>query len=443
MPVALLALILAVDFEPEPTWATRSPGKYLISAAETAIYEGGIYVTDRWVLRGDYTLVTPDTLRDNLVNGPRFDNDPIFVNFLGHPYQGAVAFGFVRSAGVGFWGASLYTLIADAAWEWLAEVQAPSINDLVESGPAASLWGEALFRTSRLVLYPRGGENVALRFLRILFAFAIDPSATANSIIIGVPESEQGPRAVLYRARIYGGVLAWAGRTSTAQGLVGADLVYGLPEAPSSACVSPFDIFELRAAGAFGNLVTGDGGVRGILAGCGFGAEGPPGAWGLFSSTDFGTSVSFRWSTTSTGPGATIRLHRPHWELRTTATAEAVLMGAAGATSDTDYVAPNDTLPGVSHYSMGPGGLASVNVELSLYDRLRLYAAAQSSFIAALVPPGGGWERIDRFIVGLELDLPLSLFAAGELRVDDRAPARPAETRESSWSGRGLLGVRL
>ena len=106
--------------------------------------------------------------------------------------------------------AALYALAGDFAWEWLAEVQAPSINDLIESGPAATLWGEALHRTARLLLAHHEGP-AGLQWLRILGALAVDPGGTANRALVGLPPDEPQSPGAAFRARLYVGALGWAG----------------------------------------------------------------------------------------------------------------------------------------------------------------------------------------------------------------------------------------
>lgn len=440
MLCAVLALVFTATDETASGWLTRPPGNHLLSLFEVTAFDAGLYVDDRYLRGEDYAQVRWTTLNDNFGHPPRFDNDHIFVNFLGHPYQGAVPYGFARSTGLDFWSASFYTLLADAGWEWLCEVQAPSINDLVESGPASSLWGEALFRISRLILSQQGG-GLWGEVLRGLFAIAADPSATLNYALLGPVEVEEAN--VPFRARLYGGALAWPQPAFRPQALVGADLWYGWSDAPLERCLKPFDRFEVHASAAFGGTVSGDGGVRGLLAGCGWGARGPAGAWGLYGATDFGTGDGFRWSSTSFGPGLDASWRRGPIRARLTGTAEGVLMGAAGTVGQTDYVEVNDTVPGTSRYSMGPGATLYGAAELTFGDRVWLRAWAQAWWVAALTPPGGGVEQIDQLAVSLQVDLPARVFLGAELRAAERRPARVSDARLAGWQARGLAGVRL
>jgi hypothetical protein len=206
--------------------------------------------------------------------------------------------------------------------------------------------------------------------------------------------------------------------------------------------VRPFDYFEVHASGAFLGKASGEGELLGVLVGRGFGARGPAGVWGLFGMTDFGTGQDFRWSSTSVGAGAIADWRWPGLELRASGLAAGVLMGASGTTAQTDYVEPNDTVPGTSRYSMGPGLLALAELELTLLDQLSIRAGARSTWIAALVPERG-WERIDQLVLSMIVLLPARLLLGVELYLADRSPAQLEDVAQAGWAVRAFAGVQL
>ncbi len=427
--------------EPERPPPLSPSGRYLLPALEVGVYSFGLFAYNRWLARDDFAFISGQSIENNFRYLPRFDNDHIFVNFLGHPYQGAVAYDCARSAGLDFWVSSLYVIVNDLAWEWIAETQAPSINDLVESGPASPLWGEALFRISRLLLAHHEGPR-GLELIRGVAAFAADPFGTLNYAMLGPVEDDESA-TVPFRARLYGGALSWPGPSAFTQVMVGGDLLYGVPREPSGSRVQPFDFFTAHASGAVGGAhPSADIEVLGVLAGSGFGTHGPAGMWGLYGFTEFGTGRDFRWSSTAVGPGALVVARPGGVELRATAVAAGVLMGAAGTTADTDYVEPNDTLPGTSRYAMGPGLAALAELELTLWGRLDLRAAGQSTWVAAFVPTHG-WERVDQASGGAAVRLPCHLLLGGEVAVADRAPARPEQATQWGWSIRTYAGLHF
>ncbi len=439
MHALAVTLLLCASAGPDDPLLGSSPGRYVVPGLEVTAYSVGMFFVVRYAMQEDYAQITPESLARNFEHGPRFDNDHIFVDFLGHPYQGAIAYGAARSAGNGFWVSSLYALGHDLAWEWLAEVQAPSTNDVVETGPASALWGEALYRTARLLLAHHEGP-AALDVLRALAAFAADPFGTVNYAMLA-PEDD-GSEQVRFRARLYGGTLTWPGPHARTQALFGGDLVYGAPDAPGSAWVEPFDFFEARGAGAVGGTSTAELEVLGALAGRGFGAHGPPGLVGLFGLTDFGTGRDFRWASTAAGPGALAQARLGRWELRATGVAALVLMGASGSAAQTDYVEPNDTVPGESKYSMGPGFLARLELDASWANRLDLTAEARTTWLGALTP-ATGLERADQLRLGAAARLPWHLLFGGELALADRSPARPADPAQWGWSVRAFAGLHF
>ena len=52
---------------------------------------------------GDDYRVTVGSIRRNLRSGWGTDRDPFQTNQLGHPYQGAMYYGFARSVGLDYW----------------------------------------------------------------------------------------------------------------------------------------------------------------------------------------------------------------------------------------------------------------------------------------------------------------------------------------------------
>ncbi|HEY5513262.1 MAG TPA: DUF3943 domain-containing protein [Geomonas sp.] len=87
-----------------------------------------------------------------------FDKDPFNVNQFAHPYQGATMYGLARSSGLGFWESLAYSNVGSFLWKMAGETDPPSINDMITTGNAGSLLGEALFRMAGLVLKENGAK---------------------------------------------------------------------------------------------------------------------------------------------------------------------------------------------------------------------------------------------------------------------------------------------
>ncbi len=80
------------------------------------------------------------------------DQDPFNVNQFEHPYQGATMYGLARSAGHDFWTSLVQANVGSFIWKMAGETDPPSINDMITTGQAGSLLGEALYRMADLVL---------------------------------------------------------------------------------------------------------------------------------------------------------------------------------------------------------------------------------------------------------------------------------------------------
>src|SRR3954470_8503221 len=155
---------------------TEEPSKsYWIPAGEILVFQYLLNRVDRRLYGSDYASNTT-TARRNLHSGWVTDNDPFQTNQFGHPYAGAMYYGFARSAGLNFWESLGYTFAASAVWEIAGENTRPSRNDQISTGIGGAFFGEALYRMAALVLEQGDGQQ----FWRELAATAIAPSAAVN-----------------------------------------------------------------------------------------------------------------------------------------------------------------------------------------------------------------------------------------------------------------------
>lgn len=77
---------------------------------------------------------------------PVFDSDVWYINYIGHPYQGACYYNAMRSQGAKFWQAGLFALGNSLVWEYVGEggMEQPSVQDLVVTPFVGSLLGELI-----------------------------------------------------------------------------------------------------------------------------------------------------------------------------------------------------------------------------------------------------------------------------------------------------------
>lgn len=84
---------------------------------------------------------------------PVVDKDKWYINYLGHPYQGAYYYNAYRSQGAKTWQSFLFSVAHSTAWEYLIEsgFERPSIQDLIVTPCVGSLVGELFhFATIRM-----------------------------------------------------------------------------------------------------------------------------------------------------------------------------------------------------------------------------------------------------------------------------------------------------
>ena len=81
---------------------------------------------------------------------PVIDNDYWYINYIGHPYQGAFYFNTIRSQGATFWQSTLFNFGQSMLWEYLWEggLESPSIQDIIVTPIVGSFFGELTHRAT-------------------------------------------------------------------------------------------------------------------------------------------------------------------------------------------------------------------------------------------------------------------------------------------------------
>ncbi len=86
--------------------------------------------------------------RSNISNGFVIDEDNLFLNYVMHPYFGAVYYMTLRGAGYNWWNSALYSF-AMSTFFWECGIEAfaekPSIQDIIVTPVVGSLLGELFF----------------------------------------------------------------------------------------------------------------------------------------------------------------------------------------------------------------------------------------------------------------------------------------------------------
>jgi len=94
--------------------------------------------------------------RKNVSKGPVVDHDDFFLNYVTHPYCGALYYMGARGAGANMPHAFLYSfLLSTFFWEYGIEAfaEVPSVQDLIVTPVCGAILGEAFFLAKRQIAH--------------------------------------------------------------------------------------------------------------------------------------------------------------------------------------------------------------------------------------------------------------------------------------------------
>lgn len=143
----------------------------------------GNFVTcafNRFILNSDFCRISFQTVKNNWNDGWEWDSDRFGVNFLQHPYSGALSFNQGRVREYTFYESVPFAFGGSLMWEQTMENTRPSFNDLINTTFTSSFLGEIMYRLSSDVLDDRrsGGNRV----LREILAALIDPQGLLRDL---------------------------------------------------------------------------------------------------------------------------------------------------------------------------------------------------------------------------------------------------------------------
>jgi hypothetical protein len=338
------------DDKPRPVlnWGEGEGHSYLVPALDIVAFDYLLNQYNRYLTDAPDYDVTDGSIERNFKGKWVYDSDPFDINQFGHPYQGGMYHGFARSAGHGYWSASVYTFLGSAAWEVMGETTPPSLNDQFTTGIGGSFLGEPLFRMASLLL--ESGEPGGPRFWRELGAAAMSPATGFNRLMYGERFDgvfrSNNPAA--YTRIALGSTVASsvnsnvnlnadpAGEVvpqSYDTGEIVADFTigYGLPGKPGYTYTRPFDYFHFQFTAASSNVLENVM-SRGLLHGTDYAwGDHYRGVWGLYGTYDYIAPQIFRISSTALALGTTSQA----WLSRKLALQTSVLAGVGYGSAGT------------------------------------------------------------------------------------------------------------
>lgn len=394
------------DDKPRPVlnWGEGDGKSYWVPAADIVMFDVLLNLFNRRFSGIDDYDATLNSLQDNLSRKWEYDNDPFDINQFGHPYQGSLYHGFARSAGLGYWEASAYTIVGSAAWEVAGEITAPSINDQITTGFGGSFLGEPLFRIASLLL--ESGDGGKPSVWRELGAALISPATGFNRLAYGdrFDGVFRSHNPAVY-TRIGAGLnvdshvdsnvnrnLDPEGESipqsyDTGETIGDFTIAYGLPGKPGYRYERPFDYFHMQFTAASSNLLENVI-VRGLLVGTDYAVgDNYRGIWGLYGTYDYIAPQIFRISTTGAALGTTGQW----WMSRDIALQGTALAGVGYGSAGTIRGA------GERDYHNGVTPQAMLALRMIFSDRTSIDLTARDYYVSdTLSEEKGGKENIFR-----------------------------------------------
>ncbi|MGB7740125.1 MAG: DUF3943 domain-containing protein, partial [Steroidobacteraceae bacterium] len=310
--------------EPETVlhWGAGDGKSYLAPALEIVGFEFLLNRFNHYAI-DDQVYASPiSNFQENIDKSWVVDTDKFATNQFLHPYQGAMYQGFARSAGLGFWESTGYTMAGSLLWEEAGETTTPSINDQVASGIGGALLGEPLFRMASLLLESSASGKPG--FWRELGAAVISPSTGFNRLAFDTRFDGVFPsyKPAVYTRFDLGATVNTHYRSNVnvnsdpsappayqtprrQEASATFTMGYGLPGKPDYDYARPFDYFNFEfvasTSNAFETIFS-----RGLLYGTTYGL-GPSyrGIWGLYGTYAYVAPQLFRVSTTGVALGTT------------------------------------------------------------------------------------------------------------------------------------------
>jgi hypothetical protein len=133
------------------------------------------WLVDDYISLQPWAKISLKSMGENLKPSSwSWDYDQFQTNQIGHPFHGSIFFNAFRSNGYSFWQSAPASFAGSYLWETFGETQAPSINDLINTGFGGVMLGEVTHRMARKLINnrSRGFKRQASE----VFALLINPS---------------------------------------------------------------------------------------------------------------------------------------------------------------------------------------------------------------------------------------------------------------------------
>ena len=115
--------------------------------------------------------------RENVKEGPVWDTDVWYLNYIAHPYFGGAYYQMARKSGYNQWNSFVYSaLMSTFFWEYGIEAfaETPSLQDLVVTPLGGWVYGEWAYHKEKAIR-ANGNKAMGSRFLGSIALFILDP----------------------------------------------------------------------------------------------------------------------------------------------------------------------------------------------------------------------------------------------------------------------------
>lgn len=154
-----------------------------------AAFELGLAETLPWLVNDygsgqSWAKISFKTIGNNLKPSSwAWDNDQFQTNQIGHPFHGSIYYNAFRSNGYNFWQSASASFVGSYIWETFAETQAPSVNDLINTGFGGIMLGEVSHRMAGKLIHNR--SRGIRRQANEIFAGFINPANGLTRLLDG------------------------------------------------------------------------------------------------------------------------------------------------------------------------------------------------------------------------------------------------------------------
>ena len=377
---------------------------YLLPALEIPVFLLALNGYDRLAYPHTYYSSGLQSANKFFLHGHwEYDQDTFFEAQLGHPLQGAMMYGFARSAGLNFWESLVYSNAGSYIWMITGETDNPRINGQVTTGNAGAIFGEELYRMASLVLENGAKDGEKPAPWRSWCAAAISPPTGINRLLFGDRYKWMESRHPATFTRLSLGQAASAnvsddlpGQHDVVRERAAADFMmdYGLPGKDGYRYIRPLDYFSFQATGvadkhnALANVMT-----RGLLFGTKYElGDDYRGVWGFYGSYDYISPEIFRVSNTAASFGSTAQW----WLSKRVALQGTALAGVGlGAAGSSTQVGER------RRYRYGTTPEALIALRLILGDRVMFDTTTRQYYVSSLGASEPGNDSITRVNAGV------------------------------------------